>query len=217
MSHNLLKVNSQAPDDTGQVSLSLSDLVTMTPNQGDVLQTNSNGDWVSSSVASSSVDNVANITNQFSYAVGTYPYGAGDNLIIFKTYMTLGTGVSHVNASGSYVPVANSAWTMGFSFNGTAFNGKTVILRAVPSPSCVLSTFVAQWGFGTGSLASFTPIGARARVDATHADLAWGRFVGDGTTKTVALKILSRTGSTNRLKLANGSQAATYAIDMKVL
>ena len=217
MSHNILKVNSQKPNNTGQITLNLSDVNSLSPSDGDVLQTDSNGDWVSSSVPSSSVDNIANMSNQTSYAVGTYPYGAGDSLILFKSFMTLGTGVSFVNASGSYVPVANSSWTMGFTFDGTSFNGKTVVLRAVPSPYCQIATFVAQWGFGTGSLASFTPIGPRINVNPTHSDVAWGRFVGDGTTKTASLKIISRTGSTNRIRLASGTEASPYAIDIKVL
>tara|TARA_R100000388_G_scaffold94606_1_gene82386 strand:- start:1337 stop:1990 length:654 start_codon:yes stop_codon:yes gene_type:complete len=216
MSHNQVTVNNQTPNNTGQITLGLSNIVSMTPNNGDVLQTDSSGNWVSSSVAAASVDSVLNISASFGYAVSTYKYSAADNLIIFKSMLTKASGITYVNAYGSYAPVSNSSWAMAYTFNGSTFDGKTVLFRAVPSPYCQAS-FVAQWGFGSGSLSSFTPIGPRVNVDNTHADIAWGRFVGDGTNKTVSLKIISRTGSGSQIKLATGLQAFTYMIDVKVL
>jgi hypothetical protein len=215
MSYNTLKVNSKKPAQNGEILLELDNIEATNPTDGQVLKTDSLGDWVSGSLPSVNVDNVLNIDTSPNYAVSIYPYGAGDNLIIYKPILDLGSGVSFVNASGAYVPIANSSWTMGYSFAGSTFANKTVILRATPSPFCTAS-FVAQWGFGTGSLASFTPIGPRARIDNRHADIAWGRFVGSGSNQVVALKIISRTGSSSAVRLCTGVQSWTYSIDVKV-
>jgi hypothetical protein len=218
MSHNQITVNNQEPDTSGEITLGLSNIVSMAPNDGDVLQTDSGGNWVSTSIAGSSVDTALNFTATPNYAVGTYPYQAADNLLVYKYLLTKASGVTYVNAFGTYSPnnLNNTNWAMAYTFSGSAYNGKTVFFRAVPTPYCQAS-FVAQWGIGSGSLSTFTPIGPRANVDETHADIAWGRFVGDGTNKTIALKIITRTGSSSQIKLENGTKARTYMIDVKVL
>lgn len=213
MSHNIVKILNLEPDQNGRIDLTFSALLPLNPSDQDVLKMGPNNTWLSGSVPAVSKLVPTSSKTTYDYAVGTYNYAAGDNLIIFKSGLNV-SGVSLLNASGSYVPVQNGSWSMGFRFDGNAWSGKTVILKAVPAPDCQAS-FISQWGFGTGSLASFQPIGPKAQCDSTWSDMVWGRFVGDGTTKDVSLKIIERTGSSAQIQLATGARAAHYSITIK--
>lgn len=213
MSHNAVKILNLEPDQNGQINLTFSALLPLNPQDQDVLKMGPGNAWTSGSVPAVARLVPASSTATSDYAVSTYDYAAGDNLIIFKSNLNI-SGVTLLDASGSYVPVENSNWSMGFRFDGNAWSGKTVILKAVPAPDCQAS-FISQWGFGTGSLATFEPIGPKAQCDSTWSDMVWGRFVGDGTTKDVALKIIERTGFSSYLQLADGARAAHYSITIK--
>lgn len=219
MSHNVATIDNQGATRTGDLSIDLSNVINGLPETNEsVIKTDGSGNWTSGAIVGPTTAPTAlvNMTVSGAYSVGNYPYGAQDNLCIYTPLMTVQTGVSPIYATGSYVPVGTTALIMGYRFAGATWSSKTVILRATPSPYCTVS-FVAQWGFGTGALSSFTPIGPRVNVDNTHADIAWGRFVGSGSDQDVSLKIISRTGSGSTLRLANGLQAGQYSIDVKVL
>tara|TARA_Y100000015_G_C2376902_1_gene82976 strand:+ start:116 stop:772 length:657 start_codon:yes stop_codon:yes gene_type:complete len=217
MSHNIISTGGVSPDSQGVIDMSLTDvsgLSGVTPSNNDVFKLDASGNWSAGGLPATAYDVPVHFSAYSNYSVSSYNYGAGDNFIIYRFLLTL-SGVGFSYATGSYVPVQNYSWYKGFTFGGTAFQGKTVLLKAVAAPDCQAS-FVAQWGFGTGSLASFTPIGPRANANNTWSDVAWGRFVGDGSSKTVALKMISRTGSSSQVQLARGNRAAHYSIIIKV-
>lgn len=211
MSYNNLTVN-----DVKSSDLALNNVITISsPNDGQILQKKSSnwGTITPSNAAESKIGYLASSASGNT----TYKYDVADNYMFRKTSgeFFLTENITFTNASGSYVPVPTSAWTMGFNLDGTFFNNKTVLLYAVVNPyRFSASQTVFQWGVGTGSLGSWSSLGPKAIQTDVYGAPCWGIYTGSGTTETLTLKVISKSGNT---AISNGAVARVGSVIMKVI
>jgi hypothetical protein len=211
MSYRTLTVNTVEPEGLG-----LTDVITVaSPVDGQILQKKAT-DW--GTVADSRACD-SKIGYQVNSAPGntTYRYDVEDNYMWRRasSEIFLHENIAEVAASGSYVPVATNAWVMGFTLDGTFFNGKTVLLYALPNPfRFSASSTVFQWGIGTGALSSWSSLGPKAEQTDVYGAPCWGLYTGSGTSETLTLKVISKSGIT---AITNGSVASVGQIVMKVV
>lgn len=201
MSHNILNVNDTEPNRQGEVTaLALSDVITVTsPTDGQYL-TKDTTNWKTTEITGEQSKGVFGIFPFTSYNVGAYYYGQDDNYIIYKPKTRVIDGISYLNASGSYVPVANNSWWQSLTFSPANFQDKTVILEACITPDIQSSTVIeAQWVIGYTN--TYTAIGPPVLITGeTWSDTIWGRYVNDGTsTDRLSLKIRSLSGGIAQL------------------
>lgn len=203
-------------NDIDPAGLGLADVITVTsPIGGQVLQKKSSN-WGTVAPSRGCDNKIGYLVNS---AAGntTYRYDVEDNYMWRKASSEIffKEDLNWVNSSGSYVPIATSAWAMGFTFDGTFFNGKTVLLYALPNPfRFSASSTVFQWGVGTGALSSWSSLGPKAEQTNVYGSPCWGIYTGSGTTEILTLKVISKTGNT---AITSGAVASVGQIIMKVI
>ena len=191
MSYNVNKINNTQTTDDSISALSLSSIITVTsPSNGEFLSKASNN-WETISLNSQQVNPSYALGPGNSYNVGVYYYGQTDNYIFYKPKEALrDSSVAYVNSSGSYVPVSNNNWFQSLTFDGTAFNGKTVILEGSIAPYAQ-TTMRAKAQWVNGYTNTYTALGPPSKLHGkSHADSVFGRFVGSGSNITVSLKFI---------------------------
>lgn len=210
MAYKKLTINNVAAD-----ILALDDVITGTITEGGLLQKQAT-DWgttIPSAAADSKLGYLANV----GLGNDLYKYDIGDNYIWRKASGEIFDleDITFVNSSGSYVPNASGSWAMGFTFDGTAFNGKKVLLYALPNPTRYANTSSTfQWGVGTGALSSWTPIGIKADQTQNYGAPCWALYTGSGTTETLTLKVIDKTGA---LGITDGTFVTIGQLFVKVI
>jgi hypothetical protein len=207
MSHNLKKVNTNEPNRDGDIStLSLSNVITVSnPVDGQFLSKAAT-DWDTSNITVGDVSAGLSIYPFGSYNVGSgYWYDINDLYIIYKSkeyYRE--TGITYLNASGSYSPISSSSWFQALAIDGPTFDGKTLMLEASIAPASPYTSTLAeaQWVSGFGG--SAVPLGPPARLDGQGwADTLYGRFECTGTTSYLSIRLRSITNGTS-IRLSGG-------------
>lgn len=219
MSHNLFRSGASRQNVSGDLLLgtsNISEFTGLTPQRNVILQSINSTSWSFDKLARVASVPLSWETASGSYSIGSYDYEAEDNFVFHTTRIVASSSVTLITASGDYSPITSNSFYMAYRFDGSTFDGKTIILEANLAPDCQAS-FVAQWCIGTGAVSSVTPIGPRSRCDGTWSDSVFGRFVGDGSTVDVCLKMISRTGSSSAIQVANGNRSRKSSIRVKVV
>ena len=200
MSYKTLTVNSTSPDSNNNISIDSTNLLDVGRSGVNcVLRKTANG-WGSNSCLKSYNGNLNFLNTSASYNTNTsYRYDVGDNITMRKTSgeFNLTDSITLVNSSGSYVPRASSSWMMAFSFDGTFFNNKKVLLRAGIAPTPFSGNMSVQWRLGNPSnaLSTTTPLGALSYYDVNYGSIVYGYYTGGGTTETLGIRVTEKDGS----------------------
>ena len=222
MSYNTTKVNNQVPNNSGEISLNIGDIITInTPVIGQILQKKSTN-WGTSNISVQ----LKGLLNHYypegtSFGIGSYEHDVDDNIIFRKAsnfFNVQASGVTTPNAAGSYVPLSTSSWTDGFTFSASAFPvGSVVLLRAQITPVISnTSTYATyQWRIGTRTALSNTiPIGPIAKNVNGYGATVFGLFQSTGSDTAIGVKVLSKNGS---VRLTNPSQSRILQVTAKRL
>lgn len=215
MSYNINKLNTNAPTDESFSALDLASLITVSnPADGEFLAKASTN-WDTTTLTAQQVKPIYAIDPFGSYNVGIYWYGQNDNYIVYKSKEVVRDTVTYLNASGSYVPVANNNWFQSLFFSGAAFNGKTVIFEASVAPFAY-TTMRAEVQWVNGYTNTYTPIGPPSKIHGQgHADTIYGRFVGTGSNVYISLKF-RYLSSTTAAWLSGGVRHQAESIIIRV-
>lgn len=220
MSYKTVKVNSTAPDVNDNIPINLNSfLVDNRPAVNCVLRKTASS-WGTPSCLKSYAGHL-NFNEDNHPGSVVYTYGAGDNYIArhIGGEFNLKDSITFINSSGSYVPVATSSWVMGYTFSGSAFNGKTVLLKAVIATRHASSSldYDFQWRLGNPSnaIGSTTALGPLAKSLTQYSSIAYGIFTGSGVDETVAIRIINI--STGQIGITNGIQASIQSITAKII
>lgn len=221
MSHNAINVNSKKPSSDGSIVVNLGDVISVnSPATNQLLQKTEN-DWGTNTLPSQLSGHVNFYTTTTSYGVNnSYYYDVGDNFIFRKTggEFTISNYITLPNASGSYIPIATTAWTDGFKINSTTQSipvGSVFLFRAVVCPNATSGSLTVQWRIGTGvALSQTTPIGNMAYSDINGGGVAYGLYVSDGTNVEIGLRIIEKN---QNLYITNGSRSPFQQITVKQL
>jgi len=200
MSYNNIKVNSTKADQSGEITLNTTNLIEYKEaGINCILRKDSTGWSTKSTLASQTGFLNWGATTNPGNTSSTYKYDVGDNIITRKAgneYDYVDNNITLVNSSGSYVPVSNTSWTMGYTLDGNYFNGKTVLLKALVSLTYYSgSSIVLQWHDGTGDITTTNALGARSYGNVNYGSFVYGIYTGDGTTRTVSIKVVDVTGT----------------------
>lgn len=203
MSHNKTTIGTATPDETGALSVELSDLsdVSGAPNEGDVLGYSA-GAWAT--IPPPGIERIAFAGWRLSsgtFSTSTANFDVGDNTIWRNAQMHLyDTTYTQVAASsGSYVPAPSSAWTMHWTLKASTLEGKTVRAEAVHMAKQLGAgeRIVYQWMVGTSTglpIASSTPIGPRAEQTADYVTPCFGTYTVGASDVFIGLKVVDKTG-----------------------
>ena len=199
MSYKTFTVNSTAPNSNNDISID-STLLLDAGRSGVncVLRKTANG-WGSNSCLKSYGGNLNFLTTSAVYNTNTsYRYDVGDNVLLRKVSgeFNLTDSITLVNSSGSYVPQVTGSWTMAYSFDGTFFNNKKVLLRALIAPTAFSGNMSVQWRLGNPSnaLSTTTPLGALSYYDVNYGSIVYGYYTGSGTTETLSMRVIEKDG-----------------------
>ena len=220
MSYKTFTVNSKAPNSNDNISIDSTNLLDAERfGVNCVLRKTANG-WGSNSCLKSYSGNLnfKNTTAGYSINYG-YPYDVGDNIEARKVSgeFNLTDSITLINTGGSYVPVPASSWTMGFSFDGTFFNNKKVLLRALIIPTPAFSGNMSlQWRLGdpTNALSTTTPLGPLSYSDTKYGSIAYGYYTGSGTTESLSIRIIEKVGG---FVAHNKTRADCMSITAKII
>lgn len=199
MSYKIIKVNSDSPDLNQNISIDSTNLLDAgRAGVNCVLRKTSSG-WGSPSCLKAYSGNLNFNNTTASYNTNSnYRYDAGDNMLARKVSgeFNLTDSITLINSSGSYVPISTSSWAMGFNFDGTFFNNKKVLLRALILPSPFSGNMSVQWRLGNpaNALATTTPLGALSKIDNEYGSIVYGYYVGSGTTESLSIRIIEKVG-----------------------
>lgn len=192
MSYKTIKVNNETSDSTDQISLALTDLITVnSPVNGQYLA-KANTDYNTASVSTSDIAGQLVMGRGVSYNGGFYYYNTGHNYewIRWKNDLDRVSPQFSTCVSG-WCPVNNSNFRMRFIMYPQYTQGKTVIFEASISPLDHNGSGYAEYQWVKGYTNSYTPIGPKVVVRSNkQADTAFGRYVNEGGTDTICLKMV---------------------------
>ena len=202
MSYNITEINNQKPDATGNIQLSLNNIVTVdSQTSGQILQKSAT-DWKTGTLVANT-KGLLNYYDDNSPGNSVYTYSVGNNYMSRKAsgeYNTL--EITQQNASSSsYNAVSSNNWTMGYKILAANYpSGSKILFRAVIGPYRYSnSNITVQWYKGSpysGLTASGqTQIGNKAYSDNDYGASAFGLFECDGTDNWAMLRVISITGS----------------------
>lgn len=202
MSYKTVKVNSTAPDLNDNIPINLNSfLVDNRPAVNCVLRKTASS-WSTTSCLKSYTGNLNFNNYNQSYTTNfSYSYDVGDNMVARKVSgeFNLVDQITLINASGSYAPFSSASWAMGYSFDGTFFNNKKVLLRAVilGTPNTTPANMVLQWRLGdpTDALNNTTALGPISFVDKIYGSVVYGYYSGSGTTEKLSVRIIEKNGN----------------------
>ena len=199
MSHNQLKVNSKKPNIDGDITVNLSDIITVnSPASGELLQ-KASSNWQTGTL-SAELGGLLNFYDDYGLGNSNYTYDVEDCYCSRKVAgeYTI-QEFTLQNASGTYSPLNNSSWTMAYKVLATNYpNGSKILFRAVIGPYRDSNTNITvQWyrGSYTTGLSSNTPIGHKAFSDNTYGATAFGLFECDGTDDFAMIRVTDVTGN----------------------
>lgn len=218
MSHLKLKVNNQTPNNAGDITVNLSNIITVnSPAAGQLLQKAST-DWKTGTLATGASGLLNNLDVTASGNT-SYTYDVEDNYISRKAsneYDVL-NNISLRNSSGSYVPVGTTSWAMAYRLNPTNFpTGSAVLFRAIIGPTRYSgSSLTTQFHIGDEALSTATPIGNKAYSTPEFGATAFGLYISEGNTVDITIKIVATTGT--KSAITSGSVASIQQITAKQL
>lgn len=221
MSYKTVKVNSTAPDSNDNISIDSTNLLDAgRAGVNCVLRKTSSG-WGSNSCLKSYSGNLNfnNTTTNYSTNL-TYTYDAGDNMLARKASgeFNLTSSITLINSSGSYTPVSTTSWCMGFTLDGTFFNNKKVLLRAVilPTPKTTPANMALQWRLGNplNALGSTTALGPLSYLDNQYGSIVYGHYTGTGSSESLSVRVIEKTGS---LGAHTKARADCMSITVKII
>mgnify|MGYP003141549250 CR=1 FL=1 len=203
MSHNKIKVNSNNPNINGDITVNLSDLITVNSAQIGQFLKKSASDWQTGTLETSAKA-LLNYFDDNGAANTAYTYASGDVYDMRKVAGEFNVQeFTMINSSGSYVsrPHANSSWVMAFEVKASVYpNGSIILFRARIGPyrgsgsSCVV-----QWYTGDPTTAISdsvnSPIGNKAYSDTEYGGIACGLLICDGNDIKVSLRVTTSTGT----------------------
>lgn len=215
MSYKLLKVNTVSPDSSNDISIDDTNLISVDgPAVNCVLRKSPTGWNTASTLKSYNGHLNYRSDNQ---PGGNYYYDTGDNYVARKAggEFNLSTSVTLIDSSGTLVPAASTSWCMAYELDGSTFNGKTVLFRAVLGMSRTSGSHcVFQWRIGTGSITGTTAIGPKTYSNVVGSSIAYGLYTGTGTTEQIAIRINSVAGNN---KITQGTIAQVQSITAKII
>lgn len=218
MSYRNIKVNSTAPDSSNDISINSTNLL----NAGRagvncVLRKTSTG-WGSPSCLKSYTGHL-NFEEDSHGGNTAYRYDPEDNYQSrnLSGEYDLSDNITFVGSSGSYVTIANAGWPMAYTFDGTFFNGKKVLLRALIGPSRYVanSYYSIQWRLGSpfNALSSTTPLGPISYGDDVYGSIVYGLYEGTGTSETLSIRFIDVYGCA----ITTGGVSSIQSITAKVI
>jgi hypothetical protein len=218
MSYKKISVNSNEPNTSNEVSLNLSDLITVnSPTTGQLLKKTAT-DWGTDTL-SAFPEGTANYLSGSGSGNTVYTYDVNDNYI----YRTASNELSIYNnnfvittSSGSYVPISTGSWTMAIRLQSTYKNGKKILCRAVVTPFRTSnSSFTVQWHIGKDAIGDAIPIGPKCTSTYEFGSTAYGLYEPTGETSDyLTLRVMAMTGSHS---ITAGLMAFGQQINFKIL
>lgn len=220
MSYKTIKVNSTVPDSNDNISIDSTNLLDAgRAGVNCVLRKTSTG-WGSPSCLKAYSGHLN--FNEDSHAGNTsYRYDVGDNYIARYVggEFNLQDSITFIDSSGSYVPIGSSSWVMGYTFSGSAFSGKTVILRAVIAGvhKTTPVDYDFQWRLGNPSnaLNTTTALGPLAKCLTEYSSVAYGIFTGSGSDQTVSIRFINK--ASGSIAITSGATASIQSITAKII
>jgi len=220
MSYQSMTVNNQQPNQTGDIALNLSNLITVvSPTQNQVLK-KAASDWATGALTTSAAPIADHFYPNNSYGTGGSTYSQGDYYILRKTSneFHVENEVTLPQARSTYSPVTTTSWLQEFGFTAANYPaGAVVLFRAVPGPNMPSGGKVAiQWRSSAAnqSYANSSPIGNVAHIDDTYGSTAYGVYVSTGSTFYVGLRVVSLSGS---IRLVAPTQSIFQQVTIKRL
>lgn len=219
MSYKKITVNNQAPNASDEISLNLSDIITVASPQPNELLKKAATDWTTETPANTSKAVIDWYYNEASFSNGTYFYDQGD---YFTPRRASGEfhildNISYTTASSSYSPQTNSSLIQSFRFSPTYYpSGAVILFRAVVNPERFSGSDISvQWRVGKDvTLANSTPIGNIAYSNTKYGATAYGLYVCTETAEEIGIRVVYKTGD---LELTNRAHARFQQITAKRL
>jgi len=200
MSYQSITVNNQQPNQAGDITLNLSNLITVaSPTQNQVLK-KAASDWATGALTTSAGPIADHFYPNNGYGAGVYTYDQGDYFILRKANneFHIENQVTLLQARSTYSPQNNSNWLQEFGFAAANYPaGAVVLFRAVPSPNMPSGGEMSiQWrsSGANQSYANSSPIGNVAHIDDTYGSTAYGVYVSTGSAFYVGLRVVSKSG-----------------------
>ncbi len=221
MSYNKITVNSKNPNINGDITVNLSDLITVNSAQSGQFLKKSASDWQTGTLET----DAKGLLNYFddSGSAGSYTYVTGDVYDMRKVGGEFNVQeFTMISSYGSYVsrPSSNPAWVMAFDVEASIYpTGSIILFRAIIGPkrgsnsSCII-----QWYTGDPTTAITdsvnSPIGNRAYSDTQYGGVACGLLVCNGNDIKVSLRVTTATGT---IEQSAGVRARLQQITAKQL
>lgn len=194
MSHNQIKIGSSAPSASGVISPNLTDFNVASVNDSEALGYTTAEGWGGVSVPGLEKVVFLSWQSRGGFSTSNETYDVNDNVmwrndqqIIYDT-----SYVTRVLASGSYVPKANSNWSMSWRLKASSLAGKKIVCEAVHKAKNLTGSedITCQWGVGSASdLATYTPIGNKAQQNQYYSQTAYGHYEMGSTDVYIGLKV----------------------------
>ena len=221
MSYKTVKVNSTSPNSNDDIAINLNNfLIDTRPAVNCVLRKTASS-WSTPSCLKAYSGNLNFRNTAQTYSTNlTYTYDAGDNMLARKVSgeFNLTSSITLINSSGSYTPVSTSSWCMGFTLDGTFFNNKKVLLRAVilPTPKTTPANMALQWRLGNplNALGSTTALGPLSYLDNKYGSIVYGHYTGTGSSESLSVRVIEKTGS---LAAHTKARADCMSITVKII
>lgn len=220
MSHLKLKVNNQTPNNIGDITVNLSNIITVnSPAIGQLLQKAST-DWKTGTLTAGASGLLNNLATTSAGNIA-YKYDVEDNYISRKAsneYNIVNKLTLQNASASSYIPVGSTSWTMGYKLLASEFpSGSVILFRALIGPfRSSASNITIQWYKGSPytGLSSNTPIGNKAFSNEDYGATALGLFESDGTDTWAMIRVVAKTGDT---AITSGLVASIQQITAKQL
>lgn len=218
MSYRNIQVNSTAPNSSNDIDIDSTNLLnTGRAGINCVLRKTSTG-WGSPSCLKSYAGHL-NFEEDTHGGNTNYRYDVEDNYCSRKAggEYDLLTNISFLNTTTNYSPLSNSSWTKAYLFNGTAFNNKKVLLKAIIGPSRVFSNsyYTIQWFVGSPeqAISLSSPIGPMSYSDNVYGSICYGLYTGSGTDEYLSIRFIDVHGCA----ITTGVVASIQAITARII
>lgn len=201
MSHNQLKVNSKKTNIDGDITVNLSDIITVnSPTSGELLQ-KASSNWQTGTLRGE-LSGLLNYYDDYGNGNYNYTYDVEDNYIsrsVSGEYNTAAFTLTPATDS-NYKPLTyNTSWTMAYKILSSNYsNGSIILFRAVIGPYRFSnSNITVQWykGDPTTGISSNTPIGNKAFSDNDYGATAFGLFECDDNDSWAMLRVVDVNGN----------------------
>lgn len=218
MSYRNIQVNSTAPNSSNDIDIDSTNLLnTGRAGINCVLRKTSTG-WGSPSCLKSYAGHLNFEVDTHSGST-TYRYDVEDNYCSRKVggEYDLALNITFENTDLSYAPMTNSSWTKSYLFNGTAFNNKKVLLKAVIGPSRTSSNsyYTIQWMTGNPDqgLSFSSPLGPMSYGHDQYGSVCYGLYTGSGTDEYISIRFID----VKDCALTTGVPASIQSITARII